>query len=392
MFWTLWWGTLVNRLANFVGTFLALYLVKEHGFDAAAAGRMVALYGSGSTLASPIGGVLADRIGRRATMLTSLFLGALSVGSLAFVRTPPLLAVLTFLAGLTGLIYHPAVTAAVADVVPPLDRPRAYGLIYWAINLGMGLGFVIAGVLASRSLAILFLADAGTTLGCATLFALKVRETRPAGLVHHPAVAGLLRVFADGPFVVFLLLQLAALVVFTQWQLALPLDLAAHGIGADGFALLMVFNCAGVVFIQPWLAPSLRRFDRTRLLALSASLFALGFGVNWFAAGFPIYSVGVMLWTVGEVIGFPVALALVADFAPPALRGRYQGVYSMTWGVSIMLSPLIGGEVIAHLGASTLWVLSLALGAAAAMGHLAAANSRRRRLSDGLAHPRSTGR
>jgi MFS family permease len=381
VFWTLWWGTLVNRLANFVATFLALYLVKENGFDAAAAGRVVALYGAGNTLASPIGGVLADRVGRRATMLASLLLGALSVGALAFVRTPALLTTLAFIAGLTGQVYHPAVGAAVADVVPPVDRPRAYGLIYWAINLGMGLGFVIAGLVASRSLVALFLADAGTTLVCAALFAAKVRETRPAGLAHHPALAGLLRVFSDRPFAIFLLLQLAALVVFTQWQLALPLDMAAHGVGPDAFALLMALNCMGVVFLQPWLAPGLRRFERTRLLALSTLLFALGFGLNGMATGVPLYALGVVLWTVGEVVGFPVASALVADFAPPALRGRYQGAYSMTWGLAYMLSPLLGGETMAHWGAPALWALCLALGSAAAVGHLLAAGSRRRRLA-----------
>src|SRR2546423_8470052 len=75
-FWTIWWGLVVNRLASFVLPFLSIYLVRDRGFLPAQAGRVLALYGVGMTLAGPLGGLLADRVGRRATMLASLVLGA----------------------------------------------------------------------------------------------------------------------------------------------------------------------------------------------------------------------------------------------------------------------------------------------------------------------------
>lgn len=43
VFWTLWWGLLVNRLASFVVAFLAIFLVRERGFSPAAAGWVVSL-------------------------------------------------------------------------------------------------------------------------------------------------------------------------------------------------------------------------------------------------------------------------------------------------------------------------------------------------------------
>jgi MFS family permease len=92
-----------------------------------------------------------------------------------------------------------------------------------------------------------------------------------------------------------------------------------------------------------------------------------------------------MLWTVGEVIGFPVAAALVADLAPPELRGRYQGAFSMCWGVAFLLSPVVGGRLLTGLGAPALWLACLAACAAVAAGHLAAAPGRRRRLAGAAA-------
>lgn len=368
-------------MASFVGIFLALYLRQEHGFDEAQAGWVVGLWGLGSTVSAPIGGTLTDRIGRRATMLLGLGLGGLAVVAIALVADPLLLVVLAFLAGATQALFFPASNAAIADVVPPADRPRAYGLVYWAVNLGLAFGFSVAGLVPSRFLFWLFLADAATSFICAGLIAWKVPETRPAPRTHESELRGLMRVLSDGPFVVFVALSIAGLVVFTQFQLALPLDMVDHGVGSRGFAWLMAFNCIGVVLIQPWLTPLLRRFDQARLLAASSLLFGLGYGANVFASSLPAYLVGASLWTVGEVVGFPVASAVVSNLAPVDLRGRYQGAYSMAWGLAMGLSPIIGGQALYKLGAPLLWWGCLATGTLVAAGHLLTADPRRRRLA-----------
>ncbi len=393
-FWMLFTGMLVNRLASFVGIFLALYLVRERGLSPSAAGRIVSLFGVGVLVAGPLGGTLADAIGRRATMLLSLGLGALAVGSIGFLRAPWLLGLFAFLAAATSELYRPAMNAAIADLVPPEDRTRAYGLVYWAVNLGWSISLAFAGLVAERSFLLLFLADATTCLAFAALVFLRVPETRPAGAQAHSPLAGLSIAFRDGQLVTFLLLHLLGLVVFLQFQLAAPLDMAAHGIGPKGFSLLMAMNGFGVVLLQPLLGPALQRRDGANLLALSALLFGLGFGVNA-AVGTAlgqvvgpllVYGSGVLFWTVGEVVGFPTANALVANLAPAALRGRYQGAFSMAWGVAFTLSPLVGGEVLTRFGARALWLLCLALGSLVAALHLAAAGPRRRRLAALRAH------
>jgi MFS family permease len=380
-FWTLWWGLLVNRFGSFVAAFLAIYLVRDRGFGAAEAGRVLSLYGIGIAIASPLGGVLADRMGRRATMILGLACGACSVAGLAFARAPALLSALAFAAAATGETYRPAMNAAVADLVPPAERARAWGLVYWGVNLGLALGLLLAGLVGGRSLRALFLLDAATSAAFALILLLRVPETRPPGTVHVPALRGLARVFQDGPFAVFLVLYVLALMVFTQWQLALPIDMGAHGLGPSAYAVLMAVNCLGVVLLQPLLSPRLRGFDAARLMAASSLLFGLGYGVNALGGSLPVYLLGTAFWTVGEVVGFPVAAALVADLAPLELRGRYQGVFAMTWGVAFTLSPLLAGEALARLGGRALWLSCLALSVAVAAGHLVSAGPRRRRLA-----------
>ncbi len=381
VYWTLWTGMLVNRLASFVATFLGLYLVRERGFDAAAAGRIVSLFGAGVLVAGPVGGAMADRIGRRPTMLFGLASGGACVAAIGFTRDPSALGALVFLAGLSGETYRPAANAAIADVVAPADRRRAYGLVYWAVNLGWTISLAFAGLVAERSFTALFLADAATSVAFAAIVAARVPETRPAGVRATPVLAGMGKVLSDRPYAAFLGLHLAALVVFVQFQLAAPLDYAAHGVGPLGFSLLMSMNGLGVVLLQPFTSRLAGRVDGARLLATSALLFGAGMGLNAFQGSVPAYVLGCAIWTLGEVVGFPVAQALVADLSPAHLRGRYQGAFSMAWGVAFTVAPIAGGAVLARFGGRTLWIACFGAGALVALGHLAAAPARRRRLA-----------
>lgn len=381
-FWVLWWGVLLNRAASFVVAFLALFLVQVRGFDVAAAGRVVALYGVGGILGALVGGGLADRIGRRFTMLLSLAVSAAAVGSLAVARETLLIAGLTLLAGFAGQTSTPALNAAVADVVPVPDRRRAFGLVYWAANVGYGVGFALAGVVGPHSLPALFLLDAATTAGFLGLIAWRMPETRPSGAGRDPVLGGLWRVVSDGTFMVFLGLHLVVLLVFTQWELMLGADTAAHGVGRGGYAFLMWLNCALAIVLQPLLGGWIRRRDPTRSLVASALLFGVGYGLNAVATGLPLYAVGVALWTLGEVLCLPVASALPAALAPPELRGRYQGVFATVFAGAFALSPLLSGELAARAGARAVWLACLATGILAAAGHLAAAGPRRRRLAE----------
>ncbi|MGB8930684.1 MAG: MFS transporter [Anaeromyxobacteraceae bacterium] len=169
-----------------------------------------------------------------------------------------------------------------------------------------------------------------------------------------------------------------------QFQLAAPLDMNAHGVGPGTFAALLSLDGLCVIVLQPLVGPALARRDEGRLLAASSLLVGAGFGVNALAGWLPplpVYVAGIVLWSVGEVVGFPAAAAVVANLAPPELRGRYQGVFSMSWGVAFTVAPLLGGELLTRFGGRTLWGTCFGIGAVVAVGHLAAAPQRRRRLA-----------
>src|SRR3954463_780139 len=123
-FWILCGGALINRLGGFVVPFLAIYLTTVRQVGVEAAGVTVALHGMGSFAASPLGGVLADRIGRRRTMLVALLSGAAAMAHLGLARAPAHIALGVFPPGPPGPLFPPPRPGGVPGGGPP-RRSRA---------------------------------------------------------------------------------------------------------------------------------------------------------------------------------------------------------------------------------------------------------------------------
>lgn len=381
-YWFLWVGALVNRIGGFVAPFLAIYLTEGLHLPIERAGAVVSCYGLGVLIASPLGGHLADVVGRRPAILASLTLGPAALLLLGCARAPAAIAVAAFAYGLIGDVYRPVSQAIVADLVPPADRPRAFGILYWAVNLGVAIAATLAGVMAKRSFWLLFVGDAATTLAFAAIVWRFVPETRPAAAAaaRRSSPAELLSPLRDAAFAGFLVLVLLTALVFDQWFAALPLDMRAHGIPTDSYGLVMALNGVLIVLLQPTATAWLPRFRRSRVLAVSAFLVGAGSGLYAFARSATGYALALAVFTLGEIAQAPVAPAVVADLAPVERRGSYQGLFLMAWGVAIVVTPLLGTWVLGRLGSSVLWGGCFAIGALCAAGHVALAPLRARRL------------
>ena len=227
-FWVLFAGLFVNRIGTFAVPFMAIYLTQAHHFSLATAGAVASLWGAGAMIASPVGGYLADHVGRRRTMVGALALGGCGMIALGFAHGLAQIAPAVFLVALVGESYRPAMQAAVADIVPAADRIRAYGLVYWVINLGVAIGLTLGGALAARSFLLLFAGDGLTSLAFALIVWRALPETRPAPGTHgsalrpHGLVRGFLAPYRDRPFLVFIGLSALVLLVFMQHATALP--------------------------------------------------------------------------------------------------------------------------------------------------------------------------
>ncbi|MEO7113278.1 MAG: MFS transporter [Polyangiaceae bacterium] len=376
--WLLCVGIFVNRLGGFVVPFLAIYLTRVRNLPVERAGVIVSLLGLGAFASGPIGGHLADRLGRRPALAIATALGGSAMLAMGFVRSIPQLAATAFVLGVCGDLYRPTIGAMVADLVPSVDRARAYGFMYWAVNLGFSASLMCAGFLAEKSFTLLFVGDALTTFLFGAIIFVMVPETKPeaaelrAGAQTNdksPIKKGGLAPYQDARFMAFCFLSLCTATIFLQGQMTMPLDLRANGISNQEFGALLSLNGITIVLVQPFAAGITDRFSRGAVLAVGAILIGVGMATCGVAHGrVPIYIAAVLLFTFGEIANAPVTPSVVADMAPTAHRGAYQGAYQFSWGGGTFLAPFLGSYVMSAFGAGVLWTSCAFVGLLAAVG------------------------
>jgi MFS family permease len=367
-FWALWVCQLVNRLGSFVQPFLVLYLTHDRHLSAGTAGAVAAAVGAGTVAAQLAGGWLADRVGRRLTMLICFFGTAAALILLGSARAMVMIWVAAFLVGLLGDLFRPAVQATVADMLQPGERVRAYGLLFWAINLGFSVSTVSAGVLASIGYGLLFWLNAGTSVIAGVVIWAMVPESRPVldeGTPRRPLLAVALR---DRVFLLMILIQIGYATIYFQGYSTLPLAMADDGLPSQTYGLVIALNGVVIVLIQPFLGKWLVTMDRPKLLAASMLVVGLGFGLGAVVHSWWGYGLTVVVWTMGE-IGFAAVIgAVFADLAPVDLRGRYMGLSGMAFGVGTVIGPLAGTNALEHLGSTVTWIGCALLGVVIFLG------------------------
>jgi MFS family permease len=385
-YWLLWVGTLINRLGGFVVPFLTLYLTQERGLPVSQAAMLVSLFGAGSFTAALVGGELTDRLGRRPVMLLSFLLAPVTMIALGFVRPLAYLAPLVYVQGLLTDLHRPAISAMIADLVPSQQRPRAFGYLYWAINLGFAAAPILAGLMATYDYRLLFVGDAITTFIFGLIVLLFVQETRPQE-AQSAARAGLqwrLARLGSAPLMLlFTGLALGAGLIYMQGHVTLPVDMAAHGLGPGQYGLALAVNGVLIVLVSLPVSNLAVGWPRFPSMAVSAVFLALGFGLTGLADSMVMFGLSVAVWTVGEIIGAAISPAIVADLSPIELRGLFQGVYVAAWGLSAFIGPLLGGWVYQARGAQALWFGCFVLGLFLAAGYLALGRKAKSQLAAG---------
>jgi MFS family permease len=373
-FWIMFGGTLVNRMGGMVAAFLVLYL-SARGLSPAQIGLVLAARGIGSLASQPIGGLLADRVGRRFTLLLGLLATS---GALVCVGLAGGLVYLVVTAGVLGIasdLYRPAASALIADVVAPGLRAKAYGLQFWAVNLGFSVASVMAGFLAQHGYWLLFAVDAGTGAAFAVIIAIGIRRdparrgTRTAGppggggtpgtSAPRPGYRTALR---DRLLVGLVLLTLGYATLYQQAQVAVPLAIRDHGLPASIYGMSAAVNGIVIVLLQPVVTGWLSRFDRMYVLGASWALVGTGMALTGLAHAGWQFALITVVWTVGEVGTAGFTAALVADLAPIEARARYQAVFGWGWGAAALVGPTAGTWVYGTLGPAVMWWSCLVVG------------------------------
>ncbi|WP_370384927.1 MFS transporter [Catenulispora sp. GAS73] len=358
--WLLLIARAVNRLGQFSLPFLAVLITTDFAASTATAGLVVAAFGLATIPSRLAGGRLADRIGRRRTILLGLTGCAVTQLGLAASANLATATAFAILLGLAYELYEPPSQAFIADTVEPGPRRvRAFNMLNAAFAIGgMGAG-LLAALLGRWDLRWLFVVDATSCLACAVVipFALSsdLRDPRQVRAARGDEACAV-RPWHDRALLIMLSSGTVFALVYLQVDIALPLALERTGFRATDAGLLFTASALTTVAAQPVMRRGwLTGLSAPAALALGHLFIATGMIGYSLASGFPAYLAATVLWSLGELLVMGRAFTVVADLAPPGGAGRYLAVYGLSWGVAGVVAPVIGTQFLDHASPSVMW-------------------------------------
>ena len=345
--------TLINRLGSMALPFLSLFLTESRHYTESQAGFAVAAYGLAGLVTAPRAGKLVDSIGPFRLIVWSLLVGGTLMAFVPFIPGYfPLVAFVLFWATATEA-FRPAAMALVTDSVEPAQKRTAITLYRTALNLGMSIGPAAGGFLAKLSYVWVFAVDSATSI-LAALFLLRSARAMPPHQPHPDRKGNL--AFRDRRAWLYLVSVLPVMLVFFQHTSSMPLYLVRNlHLDPSIYGVLFTLNTVIILALEVPLTVHTSHWPLSRMLAIGALLVSIGFGGLALCHGIFDVALTVVFWTFGEMFLLPSAAAYITDLAPAGRSGEYIGISQMLFSLSFLLGPIIGTNVLEHLGGVTLW-------------------------------------
>lgn len=341
-------GTMITRMGAFVFPYLTVYLAEARGYSFETIGIVLSVGSLGLLIGNFAGGILTDQWSRKWTLILALLLNATGFAGLALHYEYAWFYSLFLFVGYLGSgMYTPAANTVIADIAPERVRPFAYTVNYVCINLGMGLGPLLGGFLATVSYRWIFIGDVATSLICAALILYGVRETRPAGLVASigtPTKAKRMgwQVWRQNQtVVVFCLFYFFLIGPLMGMEFTVPLLIKKE------FATSLVYvgviysiNAFCILAFSFLIEKFIRGRNELLMMVLSGILWTLGMSFLLFGYSVVWLMVCTAIWTIGEIIASILVPSFIASRVPQEFKGRFMALNDIVRSLAGVLCPI----------------------------------------------------
>lgn len=373
---------LMDFSSEMIHALLPIYLVGAMGATMAQVGVIEGVAEATASIVKIFSGAVSDWFGNR-KLLAILGYGLAALTKPLFPLAPNVAWVMSarFIDRIGKGIRGAPRDALVADVTPPELRGAAFGLRQSLDTVGAFLGPAVAVLVMWLTLdnirAVFWAAVIPAALAVAVL-AFGVREpaeTRPARPARFPLHWEELKRLGGGFWLIVTVSTLFSLARFSEAFLILK----AKSLGLPDSLAPLVLVAMNVVYAgasYPAGAFS-DKGDRIRPLAAGILMLLLADAAFAYASSLPLVWGGVALWGLHMGLTQGLFSALVADAAPPALRGTAFGVFNLTGGLALLLASFGAGKLWDLYGASATFTAGGALAAISLAALLPLARTRR---------------
>ena len=357
-FWVIW-TTVALDLVGFgiVAPILGRY-AERFGANPFTVGLLFASFSLAQFVFAPILGRLSDRVGRKPVILISLF--GTAVGSVITGAAGALWVLFLgrIIDGASGASVSVA-QGAVADIVEPRDRPRAFGLLGAAFGVGFVFGPALGALSALRGPHLPFYIAGAVAFinGCVAIF--RLPETHHDRAPRQPTeksvhTAELWRLVT----VAFI-----AVAAFSGFEATFAL-LAERRFSLNESGIAVVFLCIGVflVVVQGGvIRPVGVRLGVRGSVSLGLVCNALGLFMLAFAKEWAILVPALALLTFGQGLTTPNFTAMVTEGVAPRQRGEALGFQQSGSALARVLGPVLAGFLFHHVGIPAPYLVAAAM-------------------------------
>jgi MFS family permease len=361
-FLRLWAGQGISFVGDFVSMIAMVILVVELSGSASAVGGLLVARLL-PTLASPLAGVLADRLDRRAVLVACDLARAALVLGAVFARDLALLYAIGFLMGAARTLFNPTIRAAFPSVVGGGDLTRANALISGTFGVSFAVGPALGGLLvATVGVEAAFLIDAATYL-ISALFLSRIPLPRPrreegTGFIEELRTGFGYLAGARVPLAIVVGAFLTILAVNATAPAEVFLARDTFGAGDAGYGLLVGIWGGGVVLGSALVALLSGRIDLLVPYFLGIFASALAFAGVGTAPIFAFALGALAVAGVSNGIDNVTTDTILQERVPEDLLGRVFAARFLTYGVGEAVAYPVGGLIVDSVGPRSTYLLA----------------------------------
>lgn len=340
-------GLIVPVLPSIVGSFTGNTNDQAHWF-----GMVSTAFGLANFFGAPVLGALSDRYGRRPVLLLG-FCGLAGTFFATALATSLWMVIVARLIGGAMQANAAVCNAYVADITPPEQRAKRFGLLGAMFGVGFIVGPVVGGLLGAVNLRLPFFVAGGLSVvnllyGYFVLpESLEPAKRRPFSLETTNPMASLMalsQLGTVGPLVTVIAFSvLAQYILFTSWVLYTTFKFG-WGPMQNGWSLAAV-GVVSVIVQGFLLGPLLKRFTAQRLVVyglVSATAANLLYGLA--TDGWMMYATVAI-----NVLGFTVSASiqsLISSAADPSMQGRTMGAVASLNSLMAVVAPMFSAPLL----------------------------------------------
>lgn len=348
-------------------------IMAEFGLSPAQVGLIITAFTLPGIVMAPVGGMLADRLGRRAVLVPALVLFGVAGMLCAFAPNLPLLLGLRFLQGMGAGALGVLANTLIGDLFQGPQLPQAMGYNAGVLSFGTAIYPAIGGLLGLIGWHVPFILPI-VALPLAWVIMRRLDVTPPERRESFGAyLSSALKSMRVGPVrYIFLATTVSFILLYGPVVTFLPI-LLSRRFEASPATIGLIISSASLfsALASSQLGRLAVRFGESRLLCASYVLYALCFALVPFLNDKWLFLLPLGVFGLAQGLAMPSITTLINRLAPREYRGGYMAVYGLLLRLSQTVAPPLMAGVHAFFGmAAVYWTgsaLSLAMFATVAV-------------------------